>query len=123
MKRLAIAVAAALLTVTASMVPAASAEPRPPTTAEIKEYAENYVISKSGVRQWGCFVKVINYESTWNYKAQNGIYYGLGQIANAKKRHVNRPYKQVRDSWKYMVHRYKDRACGAWSHIKRVGWH
>jgi hypothetical protein len=122
MRRLAIVVAGALLTVL-SVVPAASAEPRPPTATEIRAYAKKYITAQGGKRQWVCFDKVIYYESRWNHKARNGIYYGLGQIANAKKRHANQPYKQVRDSWKYMVHRYDNRACGAWSHIERVGWH
>jgi hypothetical protein len=70
-----------------------------------------------------CFNRVIHYESRWKHNAQNGKYYGLGQIANAKARHNGKPYTQVRDTWKYMVHRYPNRACGAWSHIKRVGWY
>lgn len=123
MQRLAIAVATALLTVTASTVPAASAEPRPPTVAEIKAYAKKYVTEKGGKGQWECYAKIIYRESRWNYKAQNGKYYGLGQIANAKKRHANQPYKQVRAAWEYMVHRYDNRACGAWKHHQMHNWY
>ena len=122
MKRLAIAVTAVLLTI-ASTVPAASAEPRPPSTAEVKAYAEGYVTAKGGKRQWTCFTKIIHRESTWRHTAQNGKYYGLGQIANAKPKHLGKPYLQVRDAWKYMVHRYKDRACGAWKHHQVHNWY
>ena len=94
-----------------------------PSTAQIKAYAEGYVTAKGGERQWKCFYRVINYESRWNHRAVNGRYYGLGQMANAKPRHVGKPYLQVRDAWKYMVHRYSKDACGAWSHIERVGWY
>lgn len=123
MRRLAIAVATALLAVTTSTVPAASAEPRIPNVAEIKAYAEGYVTAKGGERQWKCFSKIIYRESRWNHKARNGIYYGLGQIANAKERHANQPYLQVRAAWKYMVHRYDDRACGAWKHHQTYNWY
>lgn len=94
-----------------------------PSTAEIKAYAQGYVTAKGGLSQWRCFNRVINYESHWNHRAVNGIYYGLGQMANAKARHSGKPYLQVRDAWKYMVNRYSNDACGAWSHINRVGWY
>jgi hypothetical protein len=94
-----------------------------PTQKEIIAYAHGYVRAKGGERQWSCFYRVINYESHWNHRAVNGRYYGLGQIANAKKRHVGKPYLQVRDAWTYMVNRYAGKACGAWSHIERVGWY
>jgi hypothetical protein len=94
-----------------------------PSTAEIKAYAQGYVTAKGGLSQWKCFNRVIHYESRWNHRAVNGRYYGLGQMANAKARHSGKPYLQVRDAWKYMVHRYDGDACGAWSHINRVGWY
>lgn len=119
MKRLAIAASAVALLLT-STVPAHATVP---STKEIKAYAEGYVTAKGGKSQWVCFNRVINYESRWNHRAQNGRYYGLGQMANAKARHSGKPYLQVRDAWKYMVHRYDGDACGAWSHIRRVGWY
>lgn len=127
MKRLALALAIAMSTLTLTVPASAST----PTTDEIKAYAKSYVLQRvlisikqdDGPRQWRCFQRVIHYESRWNHRAQNGIYYGLGQIANSKARHNGKPYKQVRDTWKYMVHRYSDRACGAWDNIKWIGWY
>jgi hypothetical protein len=127
MKRLALAVAIAMSTLTLTVPASAST----PTTDEIKAYAKSYVLQRvlisikqdDGPRQWKCFKRVIHYESRWDHRAENGIYYGLGQIGNSKARHNGKPYKQVRDTWKYMVHRYKDRACGAWNHIKWIGWY
>lgn len=128
MKRLALALVLAL---TLTPITSASANEKLPSTAELKAYAKDYVFlqvrlsikNTEGPRQWKCFQRVIHYESRWNPKAQNGIYYGLGQLANSEKRHNGKPYKQIRDTWKYMVHRYKDRACGAIDHINWIGWY
>ena len=115
---------ASLLTACLALLPASTASAKGlPSTAEIKAYAQGYVTAKGGTSQWVCFNRVINYESGWRHNAQNGKYYGLGQMANAKARHNGKPYTQVRDAWKYMVHRYDNRACGAWSHILKVGWY
>ena len=130
MRRLAIAVTATVLTLTL-FVPTASAEPKSPSVDQIKAYAKTYVLANGGhpvtgkgaARQWGCFAKVIHYESRWNHKAQNGIHYGLGQLASSKASHDGKPYLQVRDTWKYMVKRYPDKACGAWDHIVWIGWY
>lgn len=130
MRRLAIAVTATVLTLTL-FVPTASAEPKSPSVDQIKAYAKTYVLANGGhpvtgkgaARQWGCFAKVIHYESRWNHKAQNGIHYGLGQLASSKASHDGKPYLQVRDTWKYMVNRYSDKACGAWDHIGWIGWY
>ena len=104
-------------------VTAASAKNGVPSTEEIQAYAHGYVRAKGGERQWRCFYKVLNYESHWNYRASNGIYYGLGQMGHTKARHNGKPYLQVRDAWKYMVNRYDRRACGAWEHIEKIGWY
>lgn len=115
---------ASALTACLTLLPVTAASAVPlPSTAEIKAYAEGYVTAKGGTSQWKCYYKVIQYESRWNHRAVNGRYYGLGQMANAKARHSGKPYKQVRDAWKYMVNRYANDACGAWSHINRVGWY
>lgn len=116
---------ASLLTACLVVIPAtaASATTGLPSTAEIKAYAHGYVRAKSGERQWSCFNRVINYESRWNHRAVNGRYYGLGQLANSKTRTAGKPYLQVRAAWDYMVNRYNGKACGAWDHIRTVGWY
>lgn len=129
MKRLALVLTVLALTFTSTVT--ASANEKGPSTAELKAYAKEYVLmqvlisikSKEGPRQWKCFERVINYESRWNPRAENGMYYGLGQLAHSKERHNGKPYKQIRDTWKYMVHRYGDRACGAIDHINWIGWY
>jgi hypothetical protein len=129
-RRLALAVVLVLaLTVTPTVT--ASASKHSPSTAELKAYAKEYVLmqvrisikSKDGPRQWRCFERVVNYESRWNPKAENGVHYGLGQLAGSKQKHNGKPYEQVRATWKYMVHRYGDRACGALDHINWIGWY
>jgi hypothetical protein len=76
-----------------------------------------------GERQWKCFYKVINRESTWRHTAQNGKYYGLGQLANSKRWSRGKPFLQIRATWDYMVHRYDGKACGAWEHSQQTGWY
>lgn len=132
MKRRAIAWGAALalaflgtLTVTGP-VTAANATVARPTKTELQTYALGYITAKVGTRkaasQYRCFANIINRESHWNPRAQNGKYYGLGQMANAKPRHVGKPYLQVRDAYKYMVHRYGS-PCGAWSFWQARRWY
>jgi hypothetical protein len=124
MKRLAIALTVIALTLT-STVPA-EASLKHPTKSELKAYALGYITAKLGTKkaasQYACFDNIINRESHWNPAAQNGKYYGLGQMSNAKPRHRGKPYLQVRDAYKYMVHRYGS-PCGAWSFWKSHYWY
>ena len=124
MKRLAILLTVSVLTL-GSTVPAEATVAKP-TASELKSYALGYITGKLGpskaASQYRCFANIINRESHWNPKAQNGKYYGLGQMANAKPRHRGKPYLQVRAAYKYMVHRYGS-PCGAWSFWKAHSWY
>ena len=124
MKRLAILLTASVLTV--GLTVPAEATVSKPTVGELKTYALGYITAKVGkdkaARQYACFDRIIYRESRWKHTAQNGRYYGLGQMANAKARHHGKPYKQIRDAYTYMVHRY-DSPCGAWNFWKRNHWY
>lgn len=124
MKRLAILLTASVLTV--GLTVPAEATVANPTATQLKTYALGYLTGKLGAKkaasQFACFDKIIYRESRWKHTAQNGRYYGLGQLANSKARHRGKPYKQVRDAYAYMVHRY-DSPCGAWNFWSRNGWY
>ena len=124
MKRLAILLTASALTF--GLTVPAEATVAKPTVTQLKTYALGYISGKIGpskaASQFACFDKIIYRESRWKHTAQNGRYYGLGQLANSKARHRGKPYLQVRAAYKYMVHRY-DSPCGAWSFWKRNGWY
>jgi hypothetical protein len=122
-KRLAIVLTALTLILTSTP---AEATVKRPTVNELRTYALGYISGKVGTAkaasQFACFDKIIYRESRWKHTAQNGRYYGLGQMANSKARHSGKPYLQVRAAYKYMVHRY-DSPCGAWSFWKRNHWY
>ena len=124
MKRLATLLTAASLT----FVPVGPAEAtvEKPTITELKTYAKGYITGRVGLReadrQWGCFHKIIYRESRWLHTAENGKYYGLGQMANSKRYHRGKPYHQVRAAYAYMVHRYES-PCGAWKFWSHHHWY
>jgi hypothetical protein len=124
MKRLATLLTAIALTLGSTM--SAEATVTKPTPTQLKTYALGYLTGKLGAKkaasQFKCFDKIIYRESRWIHTAQNGKYYGLGQLANSKARHRGKPYLQVRDAYAYMVHRY-DSPCGAWKFWTKHHWY
>src|ERR1035437_7698546 len=79
----------------------------------VRQYAYNLIGS-----QFACFDHVINAESTWNPRARNGQYYGLGQL----RQYIPDPYRQVQAVDKYMMTRYGS-PCSAWSFHLQHGWY
>ena len=89
----------------------------------IKEFANEYIKKRSAKREWRCFTRLIGKESAWQHTAENSSgAYGLGQVKGSKRYTEGKPKKQVKVSYRYMLHKYKS-ACGAWEHFKSEGWH
>lgn len=85
----------------------------------LKLYAHNQI------RDWNqfiCFIDLIHLESRWDYKAQNGSHYGLGQMRSEWYRDLT-PRQQIDAHIKYIGHRYEGRPCRALKHFYRYGWH
>lgn len=99
---------------------------------DAKDYASAYMQETYswGDNQFGCTVKVFEYESHWNYKDKNGKYLGIPQVNSGfvkgqgvTKAEFMKDYKlQVRVGLKYIKKRYGT-PCSAWSHIKKTGWY
>ena len=99
---------------------------------DAKEYASAYMQETYGwgANQFGCTVKVFEYESHWNYKSKNAKYLGIPQVNSGfvksqgvSKAEFMKDYKlQVRVGLKYIKKRYGT-SCSAWSHIKKTGWY
>lgn len=83
----------------------------------------------SGI-QWQDFVKVVNKESGWNYKATNpeSGAYGIGQalpadkMASAGSDWMNNPSTQLKWMFSYIKGRYGSPA-GAWAHEQADNWY
>jgi hypothetical protein len=89
----------------------------------IKDFARDYIEERSAKREWRCFTRLIGKESAWQHDAENPSgAYGLGQVKGSKDYTKGKPKKQVKVSYRYMLHKYGS-ACGAWEHFNREGWH
>lgn len=96
------------------------------TVAQVKAIAQQMVPSG----QFQCFSKIINQESTWNYKAVNSSSgaYGLVQalpgskMASAGADWRTNPATQIKWGLNYMNDRYGS-PCGAWSFHQANGWY
>lgn len=93
-----------------------------PITMEPKEYARQYVKNTHNVKQWKCYQAIIYRESRWQPTAENGKYYGLGQLYGTKERHKGKPRLQVRKALEYMINRYGT-PCNAYSFHLKNGWY
>ncbi|GGZ77194.1 transglycosylase SLT domain-containing protein [Streptomyces subrutilus] len=96
------------------------------TVAQVKAIAQQMVPAG----QFQCFSKIINQESTWNYKAVNSSSgaYGLVQalpgskMASAGADWRTNPATQIKWGLNYMEDRYGS-PCGAWSFHQANGWY
>lgn len=88
----------------------------------LKTYAKSYVVSAHDYKQWACFNEIIYRESKWNPNAQNGKFYGIGQIYGSKAYTKGKPKLQVRRTLEYIEHRY-DTPCNALRHHNKHGWY
>ena len=91
-------------------------------TLETKDYAKYYVQESFSAREWKCFNKIVYRESRWIDTAENGDYYGLGQLYRVKNRHKGKPRLQVRAALRYMVNRYET-PCHAYQFHIENGWY
>jgi hypothetical protein len=91
---------------------------KPVNIMNIKLYAYN----KLTWEQMQCYNELIHHESRWNYKARNGLHYGLGQMRSKWYGTLN-PYRQIDAHLRYIKHRYEGCACAALRHWERKGWH
>ena len=99
---------------------------------DAKDYAKSYMQEKYGwgTSQYGCTVKVFEYESHWNYKTSNGKYLGIPQVNKGfvngqgySKSEFMKDYKlQVRVGLTYIKKRYGT-PCKAWNHIQDTKWY
>ena len=122
---LAIAVATTVLLATA--IPSAQAST---SKSAAKSYAKTYMKQTYGWgdKQYGCLVKVYNYESHWNYRAKNGRYWGIPQLNSGfvrgqgySKSQFMASYKvQIRVGLKYIKKRHHT-PCNAWHKITKHG--
>ncbi|MFD3935380.1 transglycosylase SLT domain-containing protein [Streptomyces sp. NPDC058611] len=96
------------------------------TVAQVKALAQQMVPAA----QFQCFSKIINQESTWNYKAVNSSSgaYGLVQalpgskMASAGADWRTNPATQIKWGLNYMEDRYGG-PCQAWSFHQANGWY
>ncbi|MCX4691273.1 transglycosylase SLT domain-containing protein [Streptomyces sp. NBC_01408] len=96
------------------------------TVAQVKAIAQQMVPAD----QFQCFSKIINQESTWNYKAVNSSSgaYGLVQalpgskMASAGDDWRTNPATQIKWGLNYMNERYGS-PCGAWSFHQANNWY
>jgi len=106
-------VIAALLSITS--IHNASAESY--SIDQLKLYAHSRIIN---YKQFQCFNTIITKESRWNYLAQNGSHWGLGQMKSKHYRNLD-PYRQIDATLKYVAARYGD-SCTALLHHKKHNW-
>jgi hypothetical protein len=83
----------------------------------LKLYAHSRIVN---YKQFQCFNSIITKESHWNYKAHNGSHWGLGQMKSDHYKNLD-PFRQIDQSLKYMIHRYKS-PCNAWLHHQKHNW-
>lgn len=96
------------------------------TVAQVKAIAQQMVPAS----QFQCFSKIINQESTWNYKAVNSSSgaYGLVQalpgskMASAGADWRTNPATQIKWGLNYMEDRYGS-PCAAWTFHQANGWY
>ncbi|MCY0948559.1 lytic transglycosylase domain-containing protein [Streptomyces sp. H27-S2] len=96
------------------------------TVAQVKAIAQQMVPAN----QFQCFSKIINQESTWNYKAVNSSSgaYGLVQalpgskMASAGADWRTNPATQIKWGLNYMEDRYGG-PCQAWTFHQANGWY
>ena len=85
---------------------------------QLKLYAHSRIVN---YKQFQCFNTIITKESRWNYLAQNGSHWGLGQMKSKHYRNLD-PYRQIDASIKYVAARYGD-SCSALEHHKKNNWY
>jgi hypothetical protein len=85
----------------------------------LKLYAHNEIKDWT---EFECYVELIHRESRWDYRAQNGSHFGLGQVRSTWYRDLS-PRKQIKAHLGYIEHRYDGSPCKALRHLVRVGWH
>ena len=85
---------------------------------QLKLYAHSRIVN---YKQFQCFNTIITKESRWNYLAQNGSHWGLGQMKSKHYRNLD-PYRQIDASIKYVAARYGD-SCKALEHHKKNNWY
>lgn len=84
---------------------------------QLKLYAHSRIVN---YKQFQCFNTIITKESRWNYLAQNGSHWGLGQMKSKHYRNLD-PYRQIDATLKYVAARYGD-SCRALLHHKKHNW-
>ena len=85
---------------------------------QLKLYAHSRIVN---YKQFQCFNTIITKESRWNYLAQNGSHWGLGQMKSKHYRNLD-PYRQIDASLKYVAARYGS-PCKALEHHKKNNWY
>ena len=85
---------------------------------QLKLYAHSRIVN---YKQFQCFNTIITKESRWNYLAQNGSHWGLGQMKSKHYRNLD-PYRQIDASIKYVAARYGS-PCKALEHHKKNNWY
>lgn len=93
-----------------------------PVVLDVKEYARYYVRESFNGSEWKCFNAIIYRESRWQHDAENGNYYGLGQLSGSKQWHKGKPRLQVRKTLDYITNRYET-PCRAYAHHLENGWY
>ena len=85
---------------------------------QLKLYAHSRIVN---YKQFQCFNTIITKESRWNYLAQNGSHWGLGQMKSKHYRNLD-PYRQIDATLKYVAARYGS-PCKALEHHKKNNWY
>ena len=85
---------------------------------QLKLYAHSRIVN---YKQFQCFNTIITKESRWDYLAQNGSHWGLGQMKSKHYRNLD-PYRQIDASIKYVAARYGS-PCKALEHHKKNNWY
>lgn len=119
MKRTAIAIGAALLTMGAGAAPAGQAAWERPTP---KRYAQLAAYGLWEAKEWPCLDELWDRESHWNPKADNprSTAFGIPQILGLDP--DSTPEQQIIAGIRYIRHRY-DTPCQALRHHDRRGWY
>jgi len=128
MKRAAIAVssqerkiglgAAIALTATLSITSIPEAIANNYSIDHLKLYAHSRILD---YKEFQCFNKIITKESRWNYKANNGSHYGLGQMRSKHYKDLD-PYRMIDASLRYITIRYQTN-CKAWAFHEKKGYY
>jgi len=85
---------------------------------QLKVYAHSRIVN---YKQFQCFNTIITKESRWNYLAQNGSHWGLGQMKSKHYRNLD-PYRQIDATIRYVTIRYQT-PCKAWAFHQDRGYY